>query len=191
MHRRTSKQVESDRAKAEAKATAADAAAKAHQESLKERVAALEDAKQAEEYSLSLAELRPDRHLTASMESELGPVAVKSPREPLIELPRLLEHTISLYRSSSHRDEFLTGWLKGNSVVVGKSAAVEEETNEGQDQDYVMHSQSESEASEASCDPSLSQKPRLKASGTFKPQRNVANVRFFFTYLIFFLTKLF
>jgi len=62
IQRHTSDQVKADQAKADAQAVAAKAAAVAHQESQKNRVAALEDAMQDKEYTRSLEILRPDLH---------------------------------------------------------------------------------------------------------------------------------
>lgn len=181
IQRRTSEQVKADQAKAKTEAAAAEATAKAHHEIQKEQIAALEDAKQAEEYSRSLEELRPDLHLGHNSASATDvetlsdshltlDVPIDITREPLIDLPQLLPLEHSSYRSSSNSEEFLTGWLGGDAAVV-------EENNEDQDENYIMRSDNESEASEASCDQSQPQKQRHKAKA--KPQ---VKVRFCFAY---------
>ena len=195
IQRRTSEQVKADQVKAKAEAAAAEAAAKAHQEGQKAQVAALEDAKQAEEYAQSLEELRPDLHIDhKSASASTTDVETLSdshltldnpiPREPLIDLPQLLPLDHTSYRSSSHSEDFLTGWLGGNTVPVDENnEAVEEnneaaeENNEGNDEDYIMLSDASeaSEASKASCDQFQARKPRRKAK--FKHQ---IKVRFLF-----------
>jgi hypothetical protein len=63
IQRRTSEQIKADQAKAKADAAAAEAATAAHLQSQRDQVAAVEDAKQAEEYARSLEDLRPDLHI--------------------------------------------------------------------------------------------------------------------------------
>ena len=113
---------------------------------------------QAEAYSRSLEELRPDLHINHKSASNTevdtlsdshmldDPIGI--PHELLTDLPP----DQSSYRDSSHSEEFLTGW-----------EALDENN---QDQDYVIQSGNESEASQAS--QGLTQKTRTKAK--FKPQ---------------------
>lgn len=183
IHRRSSQQVKADQAEAKAKAAAAEAAAKAHEESQREQVAALEDAQQVEEYARSLEDLRPDLHISRKSASNTDVETlsdshltlddpVEIPREPLIDIPRLLPLEQGSYRSSGPSDDFLTGWL-------GEDAAVGERNHEEQDQEFVMHTQAQdnndseasevSEASQALRD--QTRKPRPKAK--FKPQRDI------------------
>lgn len=180
VQRRTPEQVKADQAKAKAEAAAAKAAVLAHQQIQKDRVAALEDAQQVEEHTRSLEDLRPDLHIdhkSASTDVETlsdshltldNPITL--PRKPLIDLP--LDH--SSYRESSHSEEFLTGWGQ-----VENNVTVADENEEDQGQDYVMQSDNELEASEASealhDDQTLRRKspgPRPKAK--FKPQYMVS-----------------
>jgi hypothetical protein len=63
IQRRTSEQIKADQAKAKTDAAAAEAATAAHLQSQRDQVAAVEDAKQVEEYTQSLEDLRPDLHI--------------------------------------------------------------------------------------------------------------------------------
>ncbi|KAN0111553.1 hypothetical protein V8E52_008392 [Russula decolorans] len=161
IQRRTSEQVKADQAKAKADAAAAKAAATAHLQSQKDQVAALEDSMQDEAYTQSQEELRPDLHINYKSASNTevetlsdshmldDPIGI--PCEPLT--VRDLPPDQSSYRDSSHGKEFLTGW----------------EELDDQDQDYVMPSGNESDASQASkASQDLTQKTRSKAK--FKPQ---------------------
>jgi len=161
-----SEQVKADQAKAKAEAAAAEAAAVAHQQNQKNRIAALEDAMQMEEYAQSLEDLRPDLHHKSASNTDIKTLSdshlisndlIEIPREPLTDLPP----DWSSYRDSSHSEEFLTRW-----------EALEENQ---QDQDYLMPSDNESEASHVSqaSQPSHSQ-PRKSTKAKFKPQYKVS-----------------
>jgi hypothetical protein len=166
IQRRTSEQVKADQAKAKADAAAAEAADVAHQQNQKNRVAALEDAMQAEEYAQSLEDLRPDLHHKSASNTDVETLSdshmifddpIEIPREPLTGLPP----DGSSYRDSSHSEEFLTGW--------------EELEENQQDQDYLMPSDNESEASHASQASQASHsQPRNRTKAKFKPQYKVS-----------------
>jgi hypothetical protein len=173
--------VKADWAKDRAAAAAAKATAEAHQKLMKDRVAALEDAKQIEENARSLEELRLDLYTKNKSASNFEVETLsdshlrlnepsKLPCEPLIKPP--LEY--SPYRESSHSEEFLTSWQEEedeNNVVV----ADEYEANQDQDQDYVTWTDDKSEASEAS--QALQERheaaPPPKPKAKFKPQHKV------------------
>jgi hypothetical protein len=160
IQRRTSEQVKADQAKAKTDAAAADAAAAAHQQTQKERIAAIEDAMQAEEHTRSLEDIRPDLHIdhksaTNTNDDTLSdshlnledPIDISG--KPVMDLPS----NQSSYHNSSQSEEFLTGWGR--------------EEND-QDQDYVIPSDNESEASQASHESLRRKTGRTKAK--FKPQ---------------------
>ena len=175
--------MKADQAKAKAEAAAAKAAASAHQQSQKNQVAALEDARQVEEYTRSLEDLRLDLHIDHKSASNTDVDTLSDshlilddptglPREPLIDT--LLDHRS--YGESTHSKDFLTGW--GSWKEQENSAERVGDNEDDQDQDYVM--QSKSEASEASQD---EQTQRHKSGPSapcpkakFKPQRKVCFV---------------
>ena len=159
IQRRTSEQVKASQAKAKTEAAAADATAAAHQQSQKDRIAALEDAMQAEELTQSLEGIRPDLHINHKSvmntnddtlsDSHLNHEdSVDISDEPVMDLPS----DRSSYRDLSQSKEYLTGW--GWEEIVGENG---EENDQGQD--YVMPSDNESEASQA-C---------LRTKAKFKP----------------------
>ena len=128
----------SDQAKAKAEAAAAEAAAIAHQQSQKDRVAALEDAMQANKYAQSLEDVRPDLHINHKSATNTD-----------------VDTLSDTHLNPSQSEEFLTGW---------------EGEEKNQDQDYVMPSDNESDAS--AHDNSLYRKTGLCTTGKakFKPQ---------------------
>jgi hypothetical protein len=143
-----------DQAKAKAEAAATEAAAIAHQQSQKDRVAALEDAMQANEYAQSLEDVRPDLHINhkSATNTDVDTLSdthlnldepIDIPRKPAKDLPS----DRSSYRNSSQSEEFLTGW---------------EGEEKNQDQDYVMPSDTESDASAPG--------PCTTGKAKFKPQ---------------------
>jgi hypothetical protein len=148
IQRRTSEQVKDDQVRAKKDAAAAAAAAIAHKQSQLDQVAALEDAMQAKDTAQSLEDLRPDlcmhRLSASSTEDNIlsdshalldDPVGSDcSVHDTLIDIPP--QH--SLYRESSHSEEYLTGWEEPEDF----------ENNEDKDKDYVMLSDKESEGSQ-------------------------------------------
>lgn len=167
--------MKADQAKVKAEAAVAEAAALAHQQTQKDRVAALEDAQQVEEYTRSLEDLRPDLHINHKSASNTDVETlsdsylildnpIQLPRKPLIDLP--IDH--SSYHELSHSDDFLTGWEE-----VESNATVMDENEEDQEQDYVMQSDNESEASEALHDQTLCRKSGPRPKAKFKPQHKV------------------
>jgi hypothetical protein len=172
IQRRTSEQVKADQAKAKAEAAAAEAAAVAEKQNQLDRVAALEDAMQAQQDAHSLDDLRPDLYISQKSASSSDTLSdshlmpddpIGLPRVPLTDLPP----ERSSYRGSSHSDDFLTGWEE-TETEENVAVIVEENNDQDQDQGYVMPESDNESVSHGSQDQTLSQKSRRKAK--FKPQ---------------------
>ncbi len=167
IQRRSSKQVEIDKAKAKADAIAAEAAAITHKQNQLNRVASLEDAMQAREDAEALEAIRPDLHIShkSALNTDTETLSdshlmlddpIKIQRDLLTDLP-LEQYS---YHDSSYSEEFLSGW-----EAVGENATVGEENNKDRD---FMRSEAESEADENQTQPRKKPAPTPKAK--FKPQ---------------------
>src|SRR5258707_15396133 len=162
IQRRSSKQVEIDKAKAKADAIAAEAAAITHKQNQLNRVASLEDAMQAREDAEALEAIRPDLHISHKS-------ALNNDTETLSDSHLMLNDPIEIqcdlltdlpleqysYHNLSYSEEFLSRW-----EAVGENAIVGEENNEDCD---FMHSEAESEADENQTQPWKKPAPTLKA----------------------------
>jgi hypothetical protein len=144
----SSEQVKIDKAKVKADTTAAEAAAITHKQNQLNRVASLEDTMQAQEDAESLEAIRPNLHISAlNIDTE-----AMSDSHLMLDDPIEIQHNLltdlpeqSSYHSSSHSEDFLSGWeAVGENTTVGKEnndnevgfmcSKAESETNENQTQ---------------------------------------------------------
>src|SRR5260370_34389678 len=143
--RRSTVKVHYDQKQAKADAVAAEATAVAHHQSQLDRVAALEDAVEAEDTTQSLEDLRPDLHIGhKSALSTDGNALSDSP--PMLDDPVAMPHNMQIdfppegssYHESSHSEEYMTGWaeFKDHVVMVKKNTEA---------QDYFLQMSNESE----------------------------------------------
>src|SRR5260221_10265974 len=130
--------VHADQKKAKVDAVAAEAAAVAHHQSQLDRVAALEDAMEAEDMTRSLEDLRPDLHIGhKSASSTDGNTLSDSP--PMLDDPVAMPHNMQIefplegssYHESSHSEEYMTGWEEFKDHVFKAKKNTE-------DQDYIL-----------------------------------------------------
>ena len=171
--RRLTVKVHTDQKKAKVDAVAAEAAAVAHHQSQLDRVAALEDAMEAEDTTRSLEDLRPDLHIGhKSASSTDGNALSDSP--PMLDDPVAMPHNMQIdfppegssYRESSHGEEYMTSWEEFEDHVVTAKKNTE-------DQDYVLQTGNESEAWE--------DEPQIRKSGMApKAKKKPPKVRFSF-----------